>query len=109
MEREVLVESFDELHVGMIVRIKSCVICGCDHRGMLTGERRNQEVFSVRRQRITRIPLVFCMSPTPHDIPGTGGYAVTPRLVRHRRVYRVIDSLDVTQVEKTRRSRPVAA
>jgi hypothetical protein len=76
-----LVESFDELKVGVVVFVCSCAFCGARaHRMMVIGGRMTFEMFG---RCVEAAPVPLCAH--------AGKYAIAEETVHRREVYRVVD------------------
>jgi hypothetical protein len=104
-ERLKLVESFDELRVGMIVVITACAFCDGTHRGILTDC--NDEL-SENADGSVDDDMSWDYSPTPECCGGPDIVSCfSADAVEDGRIYRVLDGLEDTQqtIERTPRKR----
>ena len=91
-EELVLVRSFDELRLGMLVVYRSCSFCNGQHRGMLLRLNDGPWV-DARGDRGNGDPM-WELSPTPSCTSGWITMSISRDAVANRKVYRVVDGLE---------------
>ncbi len=96
-ERMLLVQRWDELQIGMIVVLKDCRVCGGKHRSLLISPLKDMMGFNTDTGQLEAVPHAYEAVPKPHD-NGFFGWGIHPRQVAQKRLYRIVDGLEIERV-----------
>jgi len=92
-EREVLVQDFGELRIGMIVVLKACPVCGRDHRIFLLSFHPALYGVTDKGQCVGPLAAYVSADVVHHSLP----MAIQEGAVRAKHVYRIDDGFNQRQ------------